>query len=134
MYNGATQVGPFCNSKRTFGVSGSGSARSDCGAPKRPAAPAKEKLVMKRRRLCRICMRSSPHSRLALPTLGLQFALDLLDEAPVGALSDKLLRTRFNHPHLAKAQGVEAQGVLGVMLAPLAVGYLLDGLEGIVIA
>jgi hypothetical protein len=42
-------------------------------------------------------------SRHAL--LILQLFLQLIEEAPVGALGDELLRTRRDHPDLVQAQG-----------------------------
>src|SRR5438045_288122 len=53
--------------------------------------------------------------------LALQLLLQFVEEAPVGALGDKLLRARLDHPGLAQAERVEAHGVLGVVLPPLAV-------------
>jgi hypothetical protein len=50
--------------------------------------------------------------------LSLQFLLELVEEAPVSPLGNKLLRTAFDHPELMQAQGIEAHGVLGVVLAP----------------
>src|SRR5439155_17889892 len=68
------------------------------------------------------------------PPLALQLLLQRVEEAPVRALGQELLRAALEHPYLMQTQGVEAQGVLGALLTPLAIGDLLDGLEGIVIA
>src|SRR5688572_17076376 len=65
--------------------------------------------------------------------LSLQFPLQLVEEAPVGALGNELLRTRLEHPGLMEAQGIEAHRVLRVILAPFVIGQLPDGLERIVI-
>src|SRR5947207_2760091 len=65
----------------------------------------------------------------APPPLLLQLLLQLVEKAPVGPLGDNLLRARLDHPGLVQAQGVKAHRILGVILAPLAVGKLLHGLE-----
>jgi hypothetical protein len=65
--------------------------------------------------------------------LALQPLLQLVEEAPVGALGDELLGGRREHPRLMQAQGVKAHRILGVILALLAVGQLLHGLEGVAI-
>src|SRR5262245_23557754 len=65
--------------------------------------------------------------------LSLQLLLQLVEEAPVGALGDNLLRGALEHPDLMEAQGVEPHGVLGVVLAPPAVRDLLHSLEGVVV-
>ena len=71
------------------------------------------------------CMRFSSRNRVGgLPYPFISF-LSLVEEAPVGALGDELLRGALDHPDLVQAQGVEAQGVLGAVLTPLAVGDLL---------
>jgi hypothetical protein len=56
--------------------------------------------------------------------LSLQLFLQLVEEAPVGALGDDFLGGALDHPHLMKAQGIEAHGVFGVILAPLIIGDL----------
>jgi hypothetical protein len=66
----------------------------------------------------------------APPPLFLQLLLQFVEEAPVGALGDDRLRGRLDHPCLVEAQGVEADGILRVVLAPSAIGDLLHGLEG----
>src|SRR2546423_14181532 len=65
--------------------------------------------------------------------LSLQLLLELLEEPPVGALRDELLRAGLEHPSLVQAQSVEAKRVLGVVLAPLVVWNIFHGLEGIVV-
>src|SRR5262245_49197694 len=65
--------------------------------------------------------------------LSLQLLLDLIEKAPVGALGDNLLWATLDHPDLMQPQGVEAYGVLRVILAPMIVGGLLHGLQGVVV-
>src|SRR5882724_7642765 len=59
--------------------------------------------------------------------------LDLIKKAPVGALSDNLLWGALNHPSLVQAQGVETHGVFRIVLAPVVIGGLLHGLQGVVV-
>ena len=54
----------------------------------------------------------------------LQLALQLLEEAPVGAVGDDLVRVRFDHPDLVHAQCVEPKRVLGIELPPPVVPYV----------
>src|SRR5262249_12845781 len=63
-------------------------------------------------------------------SLPLQLLLQRREEAPVGPLRHDLLRGRLDHPDLMQAQSVEADGVLGAVLAPLAVGDFAQGLIG----
>src|SRR5215510_11209324 len=77
---------------------------------------------------------SSTGTSSSIPSLTLQLLLQLGEEAPVRTLGQELLWAALEHPDLVQAQGVEAQGVLGAILTPLAIGDLLEGLEGIVIA
>src|SRR5262249_21106811 len=65
----------------------------------------------------------SPLPRFA-PFLSLHLLLQLVEEAPVGALGDDLLRGRLQHADLVQAQGIEAHAVLGAVLAPLAIGEI----------
>jgi MarC family membrane protein len=65
--------------------------------------------------------------------LPLQLLFHFIKEAPVGALGDDLLRGAPDHPYLVEAQGVEAHGVLGVVLPPVVIGGLLHGLKGVVV-
>src|SRR5215470_6612123 len=69
----------------------------------------------------------------APPPLALQLLLQLVEEAPVSPLSDELLGGALDHPRLVQAQGIEADRILGVVLAPLPIRKLLNGLEGIVV-
>src|SRR5262249_20317242 len=62
--------------------------------------------------------------------LRLQLPRELVEEAPVGALLDDLVWRQLDHPDLLETKRVEADGVLGVILAPLAVRELLHQLQG----
>src|SRR5262249_22029564 len=64
----------------------------------------------------------------------LQLALELVEEAPVGALRDDLLRARLDHAGLAQAKRIETPGTLGVGAPPQRVADLFHGLEGVVVA
>src|SRR5687768_9122781 len=79
----------------------------------------------------RLCGGKLTLSRCAL--LALQLLLQLVEEAPVGALGEDLLGSAFNHAGLVQPQGVEAHGILGVVLTPLGVRNIFHGLEGIVV-
>src|SRR4030095_9190120 len=57
----------------------------------------------------------------------LEFLLQLVEEAPVGALGKDLLGTGLDHPDLMQAKRIEADSVLGVIFPPLVVGDVLQG-------
>ena len=59
--------------------------------------------------------------------------LQLVEEPPVGTLRDDLLWARLDHPGLVQAQRVEADRVLGVVVAPPVVRDVLHGLQRIVV-
>jgi hypothetical protein len=61
-------------------------------------------------------------SALAVLRSCLQLLLQLVQEPPVGALSDQFLRAGFDQPDLVQAQGVKAEGILRAGLAPARVG------------
>src|SRR6266508_6979950 len=67
-------------------------------------------------------------------SLFLQFLLQLVEEAPVGALGEYFLGGAFDHTNLVQAQGVEAHCIRGVVLAPASIGDLLHRLQGVVVA
>src|SRR5262249_47911943 len=102
-YWGAMQM-PAIFASRTVVVSGGPSWARELCAPIRPAAPADERVARKRRRFCVI--RMMPHlspsdaacerSRL----LPLQLALELVEEPPVSALRNNLVRRRFDDARL----------------------------------
>src|SRR5262249_55463508 len=75
------------------------------------------------------CSPSCSTALAPLP-LALQLLLELLEEAPIRALDDKLLGAGLEHPGLVQTQGVEAHRILGVILPPDVVGELLDDLQG----
>src|SRR5215831_3965923 len=77
--------------------------------------------------------RCSPTCSTGASPLALQLLLQLIEEAPIGTLRNDLLGTTFNHSSLMQAQGVEAHGIFGIILAPPVVGNVLHRLEGIVI-
>src|SRR5688572_21004066 len=60
----------------------------------------------------------------APPSLSLQLLLQLVKEAPVGALLDELLRGRLDEPDFMQAQSEKAHRVFRVVLAPLAIRNL----------
>src|SRR2546427_5149937 len=64
--------------------------------------------------------------------LAFQLFLELVEDAPVGALHNDLLWTRFDHPGLVETEGVEADRILRVVLSPLGVRELLNELDGVV--
>src|SRR5215468_6242129 len=67
------------------------------------------------------------------PPLPLQLLLQLMEETPVGALGDELLGAGLDHTGLVQTEGIEAYRILGVVLAPLVVGKLLHGLQGVAV-
>ncbi len=67
------------------------------------------------------------------PTLFLQLLLQFLEEAPVGALGNKLLGAALDHPSLMEAEGVEAHRIFGIILTPPPVGQLLHHLKSRVV-
>src|SRR5262249_15831066 len=67
------------------------------------------------------------------PPLPLQLLFQLIEEAPVGALGDELLGAGLDHTGLVQKKGIEAYRILGVVFAPLAVGKLLHGLQGVAV-
>src|SRR5467141_3238350 len=64
----------------------------------------------------------------------LQLAFELVQEAPIGVVGDDLLRARFDKAHVAQAQCIEADRVLGVVVPPFVVRVLAQGLQGIIVA
>src|SRR5712691_3578279 len=49
--------------------------------------------------------------------LAFQLFLELVEDAPVGALRNDLLWTRFDHPGLVETEGVEADRIIRVVLS-----------------
>src|SRR5262249_16377368 len=120
---------------RTVVVSGGASWANDSDKPSRPAAPADETAVRNRRRLCVMCMRTSLESsaRAIEPSSSLQLALELIENPPVGALRDEGWRAGLDHARLAQPQGVKADRIIGIVVAPACVGNLLHRLKRIVV-
>src|SRR6266478_4368015 len=63
----------------------------------------------------------------------LQLAFELVQEAPIGALGDDLLRARFDEARFTHAQCIEADRVLGIVVAPFVIRNTGQGLESVVI-
>src|SRR5215468_2178253 len=64
----------------------------------------------------------------------LQLAFELVQEVPIRALGNDLLRARLYHVDFAQAQGIEADRVLRIVFAPFVVGKFTEGLSGIIVA
>src|SRR5262245_10982680 len=97
----ATSIGAkqmvVLNDRRIVVVSGGPSSVRDCPAPTGPpAAPAAASPARKSRRFCLICIWKPPVSvpRPPLLDLRLQLALELVEEAPVGALGEERVGAR----------------------------------------
>src|SRR5262245_24948430 len=73
---------------------------------------------------------SLPQSELANVDSRLQLALELLEEAPVGALGDDLLGIGSDHARFAQLKRVEADRVLRIVVAPPVVRDLVHRLQG----
>src|SRR5215467_1519357 len=54
----------------------------------------------------------------------LQLAFELVEEAPVRAIGDDLLRARLDKADIMHAQRIESHGILGVVFPPFVVGKL----------
>src|SRR5262245_690872 len=67
-----------------------------------------------------------------LLSLPLQLSLQLVEEAPVGTLSEDLLRGGLDEARLAKPERIEAHRVVGIVLFPLPVRHFLQGLHGVI--
>src|SRR5713101_4287140 len=65
--------------------------------------------------------------------LALQLLLQLSEKAPVRALGDDLLGGALDQAKLVEAERIEANRILGVILAPSVIGDLLQRLEGILV-
>src|SRR5215468_11263621 len=66
--------------------------------------------------------------------LRLQLALQLIKEAPIRVLGNKLARVRLDQPRLVQPQRIEAERVLRVVLTPNVVADLAQILQRIVVA
>src|SRR5215472_14625166 len=113
---------------RTVVVSRGPSAAFARGARIRPAAPAAAMPPTKPRRVW--------ISGIAHLPLGsrLELALEFVEESRVGAIGDDLVRVGFDQPDLVQAEGIVADGVLGIVFAPFVVRQLAQRLTGIVVS
>src|SRR5262245_47200320 len=66
-----------------------------------------------------------------LLSLPLQLSLQLVEEAPVGTLSEDLLRGGLDEARLAKPERIEAHRVVGIVLFPLPIRHFLQGLDSV---
>src|SRR5258708_23444455 len=62
-----------------------------------------------------------------------QLRLKLVEETPVGALLDDLVRRALDRPDTTQEQRIKSDGVFGVILPPAVVGDVLHGLERVVV-
>src|SRR5687768_13410038 len=115
---------PGILASRIVVISGGASSANDRRVPRTPAAPAAVRLASKSRRLWMICTTfisslqfRSIRARAACSRL--EFALQLVEEAPVSAVGDEGVRARFDHADLVEPQREEPQRILGVELAPI---------------
>src|SRR5215831_1875219 len=136
MYCGAIQM-PACLASRMAVVSGGASWADECDGPIRAAAAAEDSVVRKPRRFCtsiinQSLLASMSHADLAQwrpnACSALQLTLELIENPPVGALRDEGCRARLDHARLAQPQGVKADRIIGIIVAPACVGNLLHGL------
>jgi hypothetical protein len=65
------------------------------------------------------------HARPRDTRSSLQLLLQLVEESPIGALRDQALRRRLDHSRLTEPEGIEADGILRVVDAPLVVRNIL---------
>src|SRR5215831_8955364 len=127
MYCGAMQM-PGRSAMRTVVVSRPGSPASAGRASTRVAAPANERVVRKRRRVCIVAIGASRGWRSRL-----QFAFELVQEPPFRAIGDDLLRGRLDEAHFVEPQRIIADRILGIVFAPFVVRNLVQRLESIII-
>jgi len=65
--------------------------------------------------------------------LGLQLPLEFVPLIPVGAVGKNLVWARLDHADFAQPKRVEADRIVGAVLAPLCIGNILERLECVVI-
>src|SRR4051794_23014713 len=111
-YWGARQM-PDALVRRTVVVSGGPSSASVGTLPSRRAVPATD-VATKSRRLCIMAIADLLVARRS----HLQLAFQLVQEAPVGSVSDDLLRARLDQARVLHAQCVEPQRVFCVEIPP----------------
>src|SRR5437764_5211228 len=113
MFLGASHSPRKTHGSRTVVVSGGGWARAGAAEQTRPVAPAAESPARKRRRLCKLVMKY-----FLSCSSSLQFALEFVEEAPVGVAGNELIRGLFDYAQFTQPQREEADGVRGVVVAP----------------
>src|SRR5207244_3829519 len=59
---------------------------------------------------------------------------ELVEETPVRAVGDDLLRARLDEPHFVQPKRIVPERILGVVFAPFIIGELAQRLQRIVIA
>src|SRR6516165_2294617 len=74
-----------------------------------------------------VCTSSEASSRL-------QLALELVQEAPVCAVADDLLRGRFDKARLVEAKSIKPDRILGIVLPPFVVAVFPERLQRIVVS
>jgi len=110
-------------------VSSTPSAARNGGPRTRPAAPANERVVKNCRRVWVTGIRVPPCQRLCL-----QLAFELVQEPPIGALGDDLLRARLDESRFVQAQGIEPDGILGVVFPPFVVRQPAESLQRVIVS
>src|SRR5882724_835262 len=120
---------PGAFGRRTVVVSSLPSAACACHGETKSSAPAEIMAVRKRRRVCLIGIETSyPRgSRL-------QLAFELVEEAPIGAVGDDLLRARLDEPHFVQPKRIIPETILGIVFVPFIVGKPAQRLQRVVIA
>src|SRR5215472_5918242 len=125
-YCGAPQIDGLC-SRRSTVVSGRSSAGCADRTGASAAAPARDSVVRKPRLVCVIVIGSSPVA------LSLQLAFEFVEETPVRAVSDNLLRARLDQTGLVEAERIEPHRVFRVVFAPFVVGDLAQSLRCVIV-
>src|SRR5258708_26341799 len=75
----------------------------------------------------------APRRKPRRSTLALQLLLQFVEEPPVGALGEDLLRARLDHARFVQPESIESRRVLGIVLTPFAVRQLLHRLQRVVV-
>src|ERR1700730_5309327 len=107
-YSGAIQMLPSFTS-RTVVVSSGPSAANAGGMRTRRAAPANDRVVRSRRRVCVIGIGGPPFVRSRL-----QLALELVEATPIGFFGDDLLRIRIDQARFIQPQRAKPHRVVGI--------------------
>src|SRR5437016_454428 len=120
---------PSVLARRTVAVSGGPSAAGARGARTRPAALTADSAPRKRRRVCIIGIGNLPFLCLRL-----QLAFELVEEAPIGAVGDDLLRARLDEAQFAQTQGIESNRDLGLVFAAFVVRQTAESLQRVIVS